>query len=46
MALGEADVKARQDEVLQFFAWQRDERGARRAPPAAAAAGGLDLELP
>ncbi|MFO1326047.1 MAG: patatin-like phospholipase family protein [Rubrivivax sp.] len=54
MALGEADVNARSDEVLQFFGWDRDERAARRAaesppaPPAppAATAGEVDLELP
>jgi len=44
MALGEADVQARRDEVLQFFAWGREAAASRRAPPPAAAA--LDLELP
>jgi NTE family protein len=45
MALGEADVQARRDEVLQFFAWGRSTRmtTALAAPPADAA---LDLELP
>jgi hypothetical protein len=44
MALGEADVMARQDEVRQFFAWDRAgpaTRHLQRAP-----AGALDLELP
>ena len=44
MALGEADVQARRDEVLQFFAWGREPAAARRAAPPAAAS--LDLELP
>lgn len=35
MALGEADVRARSDEVLQFFGWDRPRRA---APP--------DIELP
>lgn len=46
MALGEADVLARQDEVIQFFGWGRAEAAARREMPAAVAAGALDLELP
>jgi NTE family protein len=44
MALGEADVMARQDEVRQFFAWDRAgpaTRHLQRAP-----AGAVDLELP
>jgi NTE family protein len=44
MALGEADVMARQDEVRQFFAWDRAgpaTRHLQRAP-----AGAIDLELP
>ena len=45
MALGEADVQTRRDEVLQFFAWGRGPAATRRgAGPAAGAA--LDLELP
>ncbi|MBK9362115.1 MAG: patatin-like phospholipase family protein [Rubrivivax sp.] len=42
MALGEADVQARRDEVLQFFAWDRQPPPLHRA----AAGGALDLELP
>jgi NTE family protein len=44
IALGEADVMARQDEVRQFFAWDRAgpaTRHLQRAP-----AGAVDLELP
>ena len=44
MALGEADMMARQDEVRQFFAWDRAgpaTRHLQRAP-----AGAIDLELP
>lgn len=46
MALGEADVQARRDEVLQFFAWDRADPAARRQPPQPPPASGLDLELP
>jgi NTE family protein len=46
MALGEADVMARQDEVNQFFAWDRPDPAARRAQHLLPLTGGLDLELP
>lgn len=46
IALGEADVVARQDEVNQFFAWDRPDPASRRAPHVLPIAGGLDLELP
>lgn len=46
MALGEADVMERADEVNQFFGWGRDETLARRAAQVLPASGGLDLELP
>lgn len=46
MALGEADVMARQDEVNQFFAWDRPDPAARRAQHVLPLAGALDLELP
>ncbi len=46
IALGEADVTARADEVNQFFAWDRVEPAARRAQQQLPLAGGLDLELP
>ncbi len=46
IALGEADVLARQDEVNQFFAWDRPDSAARRAQRVLPIAGGLDLELP
>ena len=41
MALGEADAMARKDEVVQFFAWDRQTPGRR-----AARAAELDLVLP
>lgn len=44
MALGEADVQARRDEVLQFFAWGRGPVAAQ--PPQMPPGGRLDLELP
>jgi NTE family protein len=46
MALGEADVMARRDEVNQFFAWDRQDPAARRAEHVLPIAGGLDFELP
>ena len=46
MALGESDVEARRDEVLQFFGWKREDRIRRQPPPAAGSDGRLDLELP
>ena len=46
MALGEADVMARRDEVNQFFAWDRVDPAARRAQQVLPLTGGLDLELP
>ncbi|MCA0239645.1 MAG: patatin-like phospholipase family protein [Proteobacteria bacterium] len=47
MALGEADVAARADEVHQFFGWHRmAEPAARRVQQALSLAHGLDLELP
>jgi NTE family protein len=45
IALGEADVMARQDEVNQFFAWGRADP-AHAAPQVDAGAGTVDLELP
>ena len=46
MALGEADVAARADEVNQFFAWDRADPAARRAGHLLPLDSGLDLELP
>ncbi|HNU11167.1 MAG TPA: patatin-like phospholipase family protein [Rubrivivax sp.] len=45
IALGEADVHARRDEVLQFFAWGRGVPAAQR-PPLLQPHPQLDLELP
>jgi NTE family protein len=44
--LGESDVMARQDEVNQFFAWDRPDPAARRAQPVPPPAATVDLELP
>ena len=50
MTLGEADVQARRDEVLQFFAWGRSTRAMPAATTTTTATtttgSALDLELP